>query len=89
MGIGTRYNRNGTITLCTQQQTWNEQKGGMDIHVVGEITMTLDEWLDAIVEVLAIMPGKMHPAGGYAFAPVGADADMVGAFLAAKLRERP
>lgn len=90
MGIGTRYNRDGTITLSVEQQTWNEQKGGMDIHIVGEITMTLDEWLEAIVDILIIMPGKRHSAGGsgYAFAPVGADAEMVGALIAAKLRER-
>ncbi|KHL04712.1 hypothetical protein [Sinomonas humi] len=79
--------------------TWNED-GGLTVarvstdprgeQVKGEIRAPLEEWLNIVVGVLAMLPGKPDPTGqGYVLGPANADPDMIGALIAAKLKERP
>lgn len=37
-------NSNGTITFRLEDQMWNEQKGGMDLQPLAEITLAEETW---------------------------------------------
>lgn len=88
---GTATNWNGDkLTVTQQTQTWNPDIGGMDITDHGSITATADEWLDIVVQVLDMLPGKPTPDGSeYALGPADASADLIGDLIAQKLRALP
>ncbi|MFD1210650.1 hypothetical protein ACFQ36_01160 [Arthrobacter sp. GCM10027362] len=72
---------------------WSDPDGKLtliyeDDSTSGEITASLDEWLEMVVGVLQMMPGKLNAdRNGFALGPVGSDPDMIGALVAARLKE--
>ncbi len=76
------------LTGTHETQTFNATSGGMDIEVHGEITAPGEWWLRADVGVLAMLPGKPNSEDtGYLLAPATADPDMIGALVAAMLKD--
>lgn len=65
----------------------NDDDGRLDQRVLEEMSGTCEEWLDIIVTALSFMPGKLNDAGNaLVLGPVGIDPEMIGALIAAKLR---
>lgn len=55
----------------------------------GEISASGEEWLDLIVGVLSMLPGKPTKDGSeYVLGPVGVDPELVGHLIASRLAER-
>lgn len=85
MELQSNFNE-GKITV--QQVAYsNDETGRLDQRTVQEMSGTCEDWLDIIVEALSQMPGKLNDAGtAHVLGPVGIDPDMIGALIAAKLR---
>lgn len=85
MELHSNFNE-GKITV--QQVAYsNDETGRLDQRIVQEMSGTCEAWFDIIVEALSLMPGKLNDAGtAHVLGPVGIDPDMIGALIAAKLR---
>lgn len=68
--------------------THQEGAGAGEDQGRGQITASLNEWLEIVVEVLTMMPGKPNEQrDGFLLCPVGTDPAMIGALVATKLKE--
>ena len=86
---GIAYRWDGDHLTVTQQSQTPDASGKLVIEDHGSLTMTGEEWLDAAVEILRYLPGKLNrKENGFLLGPVGADPDMIGALIAAKLRDK-
>ncbi|MCU1328086.1 MAG: hypothetical protein JWN34_3456, partial [Bryobacterales bacterium] len=55
----------------------------------GEIAASGEEWLNLVVGVLSMLPGKPTKDGSeYVLGPVGVDPELIGHLIAARLKER-
>jgi hypothetical protein len=55
----------------------------------GEISASGEEWLELVVGVLSMLPGKPTKDGSeYVLGPVGVEPELVGHLIAARLAER-
>lgn len=80
-GIGWNHDE-GTLSL----RAIHSEDDAEDV-VLGEVTLTPDQWMDAIPSVIGTLLGKPNTAGdGYAVGPLGADAGVIGDLIANGVR---
>ena len=85
---GIAFNWDGD-ELTVAQQTQTPYDGRLLVSTHGSLTMTGEEWLDTVVNILQMLLGKLNREGSaFLLGPVDADPDMIGALIAAKLRDK-
>lgn len=63
--------------------------GGLDVELHAEITLSAEQWIEAVVLILEMLPGKTNDdANAFLLGPVGVDPDMVGALVASRIKEQ-
>lgn len=76
-----------SISIRQESQTPNDS-GGLDVELQGEVTLPAEEWISTVVSILEMLPGKTNAdRSEFLLGPVGVDPDMVGAFIASRIRE--
>ncbi len=75
------------IKVIHETQTFNQQTGGMDHEVHGEITMPPEEWLHLVAGVLNMLKGQPD-AEGKPVLPLDAGAPQIAEVLA-RLMQMP
>ena len=82
-----RWNPDNTLTVEQPVESQNPQTGDQDVDVLGSITADGEWWLNTAVGIIAMLPGKInYDVPGFLLCPADADPDMIGALVAAKLR---
>ncbi|MBJ2119979.1 hypothetical protein I6N91_03190 [Arthrobacter sp. MSA 4-2] len=80
--------RDGHIQLTHSEQTNDPMTGDLHEEVFGEITAPPEWWLEAVVHIIAMLPGKPNADNtGYVLGPANSDPDMIGTLIATKLKE--